>query len=247
MGQSIRCPIQICFGMSCICWAYFLHNSTDFHDMLTESQRIKSSHSFLTVLLICHTYRFNCKYSLLKLLCTLARLCEGTPFQPLRLDFFWINFSSHPRSQLSFLTFSGQAGQHNKGKGAQSPWARPAPQPSHTIYIAPPPTYHVSPTKLISTLHRAISHRCTPLEECFPCVARNIFSVYPTCPYLWYFRKSPRFITPPWCGDAPYGIPICYGGIPVRPLDGCLRLLLRLSLRLGRKEYLLLLISLPHR
>ena len=38
--------------------------------------------------------------------------------QQLRLDFFGINFPSHPRSQLPFLTFCGKG---NKGKGAQSP------------------------------------------------------------------------------------------------------------------------------
>ena len=36
------------------------------------------------------TFRFNRKCSLLKLLCTLARLCEGNPLQPLKLDFFGI-------------------------------------------------------------------------------------------------------------------------------------------------------------
>ena len=34
------------------------------------------------------TFRSIIKYLLLKLLCTLARLCEGTPLQPLILDFF---------------------------------------------------------------------------------------------------------------------------------------------------------------
>ena len=38
------------------------------------------------------TFHSIIKSSLLKLLCTLARLCEGTPLQPVRLDFL-----SHPR------------------------------------------------------------------------------------------------------------------------------------------------------
>ena len=43
------------------------------------------------------TFCFSSKCSLLKLLCTLARLCEGTPPQPHRLDFFGIiEFPSHP-------------------------------------------------------------------------------------------------------------------------------------------------------
>ena len=34
-----------------------------------------------------NTIRFNSKCSVLKILCTLARLYEGTPLQPLGLDF----------------------------------------------------------------------------------------------------------------------------------------------------------------
>ena len=86
-----------------------------------------------------YTFYFNIKSSLLILLFTPARLCEGTPLQPLRLDFFGIDFPSHPRSQLPFLTFCGQAGQQNKGKVAQIPWVRSATQPSHPIDISPPP------------------------------------------------------------------------------------------------------------
>ena len=36
-------------------------------------------------------FLFNSKSSILKLLCTLARLCEETPLQPLRPNFFGIN------------------------------------------------------------------------------------------------------------------------------------------------------------
>ena len=54
------------------------------------------------------TLSFNIKCSLLKLLCTLTRLLEGTLLQPLRLDFFGIDFPSHPLSQLPFLTFRCQ-------------------------------------------------------------------------------------------------------------------------------------------
>ena len=54
-----------------------------------------------------NTFRFNSKYSLLKLLCTLVRLYEVTPLQPPRIDFFEIDFPSHPCSQLPFLTFRG--------------------------------------------------------------------------------------------------------------------------------------------
>ena len=40
-----------------------------------------------------NTFRFNSKCSLLKLLCTLSCLCEGTPLQPHRLDFFGLTFN----------------------------------------------------------------------------------------------------------------------------------------------------------
>ena len=51
------------------------------------------------------TFRSNVKSSLLKLLCTLARL---NPLQPLIIDFFGIDFPSHPCSQLTFINFCGQ-------------------------------------------------------------------------------------------------------------------------------------------
>ena len=50
--QPIRGPIQRCFGLSCDRRVYFLRKSKEIHDMLTECQRINTSHSFLTVLLI---------------------------------------------------------------------------------------------------------------------------------------------------------------------------------------------------
>ena len=52
-----------------------------------------------------HTFRFNSKCSLLKLLCTLARLCEGTPLKPLRLDFFEIRVLAH---NCDFRLFAGR-------------------------------------------------------------------------------------------------------------------------------------------
>ena len=52
------------------------------------------------------TFRFNIKSSFLKLLCTLARLFEITLLQPLRLNFYGINFPLHPPSPFSFPTFA---------------------------------------------------------------------------------------------------------------------------------------------
>ena len=52
--QSIRGPIQRRFGPSCVHQVYFLRNYKDFHDIWMECQIIKTSNSFLTLLLIYH-------------------------------------------------------------------------------------------------------------------------------------------------------------------------------------------------
>ena len=52
--QTIWWPIQRRFGPSWACWVYFLHKSTEFHDMRTDFQRINNYHSFITVLSISH-------------------------------------------------------------------------------------------------------------------------------------------------------------------------------------------------
>ena len=62
------------------------------------------------------TFRFNIKSSFLKLLCTLARLCEWTPLQPLRLECFGLTFPCIPAFTTSINHFS-RVGQHNKWKG----------------------------------------------------------------------------------------------------------------------------------
>ena len=86
-----------------------------------------------------HSFRFNSKSSLLKLLCTLARLCEGTPFQPLRIDFFGIDFPSHPPSQFPYL-FSLLPGR-TKEQGERRT------DPMSAIYspTIPPPRHNASP------------------------------------------------------------------------------------------------------
>ena len=66
------------------------------------------------------------KCSLLKLLCTLARLCEGIPLQPPQLDFFGINFSFRPCSQFTFFSFCGQ-GNRTRGKSCRSREHAPLP------------------------------------------------------------------------------------------------------------------------
>ena len=108
------------------------HNKSDFiMDMLKEVEchemqknwmlmkKIKIDNKYCNSNVKLKTaFSFNNKSSLLKFLCTLAGLCKGIPFQPLRLNFFGINFPSHPCSQLTFLTFRGQ---DNKGESAQNP------------------------------------------------------------------------------------------------------------------------------
>ena len=138
-----------------------------------------------SVTIIIRTFCSNIKCSLLKLLCTLTHLYKVTPLQPLIFDFFLIDFPSHTRSQLPFLTLHRQARQHNKGKDAQIPWARSAPQPAHPRDIATHPIYHLSTAKVSST---PPPRNCTPLEECFPCI-------------LWHIYLFTHFVIPsllPW-------------------------------------------------
>ena len=100
------------------------------------------------------------KCSLLKLLCNLARLCEGTPPQPLWLEFLGIDFPSHPRSKLPFITFSGKDNRTRGGVCADTMSALRSP-------ICPPPqyrshpTYHLSPIKVRTT--RVSRHFALPL------------------------------------------------------------------------------------
>ena len=54
MGQPIWGPIQRHFGPSDVHQVYFLRKSTEFHYMRTDCQIIKTSHVFLTLLLIYH-------------------------------------------------------------------------------------------------------------------------------------------------------------------------------------------------
>ena len=115
-------------------------------------------------------FRYIIESSLLKLLCSLLCLFEVIPLQPLRLDFFGINFPSYPQSQLPFINFRGQV---NKGKVAQSPWLRSPPKPDHNRDMVIYPISHLFTAKVGFTPHCAIPRFLVPLEECFPCVWRN--------------------------------------------------------------------------
>ena len=72
MGQPIQGPIQRYFGLSCVHRVYFLRDSTEFHDMQMEFQRINNYNSFLTVL-AANIYRHTHKTSTAR-----TNYCMGT-------------------------------------------------------------------------------------------------------------------------------------------------------------------------
>ena len=120
-------------------------------------------------------FRFNSKCSLVKLLCTLARLGEGTLLQPLRLDFFGIDFPLHPRSQLPYL-FVLIAGRKTRGNARRAHERAPLPNLTTPATIAPPPSSHLSPAQV--SARRTISRRRVPLGECFPCISQNALALF---------------------------------------------------------------------
>ena len=69
--------------------------------------------------------------------------------------------------------------------------ALPSPTYPIQIHLSPHhlPLYNV---KVRSTPKRVIPRFCPPLEECFPCVSRNIFSLHAPCSSFRYFQKPPR-------------------------------------------------------
>ena len=85
-----------------------------------------------------------------------------TPRKPLWLDFFGINFPSHPRSKLPFFNFCGQDNR-TRGKSCRYHMSvlhrSTAPPPQH---LPLPPTSHLSPTKVSAC--RAILRYRAPLE-----------------------------------------------------------------------------------
>ena len=105
---------------------------------------------FLVVMYMClnvkhlkrciNTFCFNIKSSLLKLLCTLARLCEGTPIQPLRLDFL-----SHPRSTLRFAIIAGMTTEQGESHSAHQ--LAPIPNQPTTATLRPYPRTNYNPLR----------------------------------------------------------------------------------------------------
>ena len=98
------------------------------------------------------TFRFNIKYSFIKLLCTLTRLCRGTPLQPLRLEFFGINFPSHPCSHNFHCSHFFE--QKKWGKGASH--ISTLRSPTFTPQLSPPP--QLPRTFLQGHIHAALHH-----------------------------------------------------------------------------------------
>ena len=69
---------------------------------------------------------------------------------------------------------------------------------NHTTPVtsSPTPTYHLPPHKVISMPLHAIPHLFTPMEEHFPCVAQNIFSIHSSCYYFVNSTAQLGHITP---------------------------------------------------
>ena len=124
------------------------------------------------------------KSSLLKLLYTITRLCEGTPPQPHRLNFFGIEFPLHPYSQLPFITFCGK---DNRGKVVQIPWVRSAPQLSYPQDITPPTTSNLYYSKISSNI--ALRHFALSCASGRTFLLRlvNYFLRALTLLWLWFF------------------------------------------------------------
>ena len=98
-----------------------------------------------------------------------------TPLQPLRLDFFGINFPSYPRSKLSFLIFCGQ---YNRTRVKARRSHERALLPNLTT-PATSPHPRLFPAKVSAC--RTILRLCTLLEIFFPCVSQNNFPVKSPC------------------------------------------------------------------
>ena len=113
-----------------------------------------------------------------------------TSTRPFRLNF--------PRSiffqtaiTIAIFNFM-RAGHQNKGRCAE----RSYPQPAPPYDIAPPIKSHLSLAKIRDMPYHLILCQCTPLEEHFPCISRNIFSVRSPCSSFAVFLTRPGHLTP---------------------------------------------------
>ena len=160
-----------------------------------------------------NTFWLHVKFAWMNILCTLAHLCEETLLQPLQITFFnrlflalLLNFLSDNPHNWHFSFFG--VGKYNKGKCAVSVSVicSPTITPPQHIPPPPPPTYHLPPYKVISIPMLAIFCHRILLEEGFPCVEKNIFSVKSHCFNFAIDTTWPTPVTPtPWCGNMPDG------------------------------------------
>ena len=81
----------------------------------------------------------------------------------------------------------GRGGRSNSNRRSRRVKLHNRPTPAK---FRPHPIYHLSPAGVSS--RRPISRRRAPLEECFPCVVRNAFSVHLTFSSLCYCREPHR-------------------------------------------------------
>ena len=139
--------------------------STIAHSLMLHARFLEQYINFALM----YTFHSIIKSSLLKLLWTLAHLCMGTPLQPLRLDFLL-----YPRSQYNnchFYHFLNRTrGRYENLMSTLIPPTCPPPwnrAPNYLPLIHRLGNLHAAP-------RRAILRRRVPLEECLPCVLRNV-------------------------------------------------------------------------
>ena len=144
----------------------------------------------------------------------------GKPTSKILTRLLWIDFSSHPHSQLSFLTFHGEK-QHNRGESSYIPWSRSSRKPSHPRNVSHPPHLPLIPCKgklqarttpfyigtdhwsNVSIVFRNTIYPCTHLvlTLIFPCTSMVI--VLPQCddPFSQGSEVNTQDIPSKWSPD----------------------------------------------
>ena len=82
-------------------------------------------------------------------LCTILRLCEGTPLRQLWINFFWWTLPRVPELKIAISQFLW-AGQHNKGKCTQPMRSLCFPTFSPQLNFTHALTFYLYPSKEIS-------------------------------------------------------------------------------------------------
>ena len=133
-------------------------------------------------------FRSITKCSLLKLLCTLACLCEGTPLQPLRLDFFGSTFPRNLAHNSHFALFAGRTTEQGERR-TYTMSALPSPTFPPQRHRSPPhlPLFHRQ-CKLHATLRHSASQHA--LEGIFPLCFAKCFLLWIEINYISQVIKS---------------------------------------------------------